>query len=114
MALQSRLPTINKRIRQAVRDALEESANDVANTARALAPIDPRDPAPGALKASIRTHVRRREAEVTAGDEVAYYARFVEHGTRHASAHPFLVPAAEMHREAVVRKMVAAIRGACE
>lgn len=93
--------------RATLRRALLKAVNPVAIVARSYVPDDPSTPAPD-LKSSIgvatqltRRHrgAKRNEVEVyvgptrTAGRAVLNYASFVEFGTLHATAHPYLRPA---------------------
>jgi TP901-1 ORF40-like protein. len=100
---------ITQEIETAAMDRLEEVANRVAEKARAYCPVGqisrPQRPGskswtervPGTLKSSIR--VRRLKGDpkldvrVYAGNERAYYSRFVERGTVKMKAKPFLRPA---------------------
>lgn len=92
------------------REHLEEAAlfgaQPVVETAKALAPIleqPHKDRIPGALKASIMAKLRPRRdptyaliaiGPVKQGSTLdAFYARWVEFGTRYIAAQPFLRPA---------------------
>lgn len=100
---------ITQEVEAAAMDRLEEIMNRVADKARAHCPVGtisrPQRPGskywtervPGTLRNSIR--VRRLKGDpnldvrVYAGNERAYYAGFVEHGTVKTKAKPFLRPA---------------------
>ena len=90
-----------------LRRSLVKAAQPIADAARAMAPDDPRTPAPD-LKSSIavatqltRRHRREKENEVEvyvgptaqAGRSVLNYASNVEFGTFRAAPHPYLRPA---------------------
>lgn len=50
------------------------------------------------------------EAWVTAGNDEIDYAKYMEFGTRHAAAHPYLRPALAETRQEIVSRIAAAIR----
>jgi HK97 gp10 family phage protein len=83
-------------------------ADLVAESARARVPIG----STGRLQRSIHTEHGEDGVEVLAGDRDVFYGRFVEHGTRYAAPHPFLVPALEENREKIQALIAAAIRDA--
>jgi HK97 gp10 family phage protein len=59
-------------------------------------------------------HVDREESKkyyVVAGDTDVFYGHMEEFGTRHSSAHPFLVPALEANRDTALATFKAALRG---
>lgn len=69
----------------------------------------------GGLRNSIRAWSPERsgsdaEVWVTAGNEDVDYAKYMEFGTRHAAAHPFLRPALAESRSEIVSRIAAAIR----
>lgn len=86
-----RLEAIEARTTLALSRAVEETARNIEAGAKARAPMRT-----GNLRASIQTHrTGLHEAEVRVGAE---YGTFVEHGTRHTAAKPFLAPAVEAER----------------
>lgn len=89
-ALKRRLAAFTAETKAEVRKALDASADEMVATARALAPVDEGD-----LRASIRKADGDHELEVSvlAGDERAFYARFVEFGRAGQPARPFFWPA---------------------
>jgi HK97 gp10 family phage protein len=109
----------------ALRRALVKAAQPIADAARAMAPDDPRTPAPD-LKSSIavatqltKRHRAEKESEVEvyvgptvqAGRSVLNYASNVEFGTFRAAPRPYLRPA--FHAESgkvmeILRKELAA------
>jgi HK97 gp10 family phage protein len=95
--LKSRLPDIAAGLRRRVIVATEQGAELVAQKAKARVPIES-----GSLRNAI--HVERDGADVyvVAGDREAFYGHMVEHGTRHSAPHPFLIPALEESRDAIL------------
>lgn len=89
------------------RRVLREMADKIADDARGRVPVDT-----GLLKNSIKLSVSKRqlEASVSAGGKVrgkdAYYAQFVEFGTKHSPAQPFLYPAGRAHEKETEEKLV--------
>jgi len=98
---------IPDRVRRRARAAMEKGAGEIVALARSFCPVDS-----GALRASIgwtwgdppegslTLAVARSGAEkggeritVYAGDSTAFYARWVEFGTRAAAPSPFFFPA---------------------
>lgn len=78
----------------AIDAGVQETAEQVEETARSLVPVDT-----GALRTSIETFGAGGSGErtVEAGQGLGY-AAFVEYGTDKAPAQPFLTPAAEQNR----------------
>ena len=97
-ALKAKIAKIPQAARAELAKELDRSANDIASLARGLAPMDH-----GALKNSIHVEPGRTELsrKVIAGDEIAYYARWVEFGHGHAKARPFFFPAYRALRRAI-------------
>lgn len=93
----------------------QQSAEDCAQIARSLVPVDT-----GALRDSIKV-VKDSElgwAVEVGDDEAVGYAHFVEYGTVHQSALPFITPASEQTRSPfllnmgeVPEKVVETLRG---
>lgn len=113
--LMNRFPEIIAELRPRVGAAVKTGAEVIAEDAARRVP----DPSPqgAGLIASIRVE-REDVAEyaVNAGDNEAFYAKWVEFG--HAArgggevpAHPFMVPAAEANEENVEALVTAALRG---
>lgn len=78
------------RVEHAAREGLKQTADKIAEDARARAPVDT-----GTLRASIATHEEGEIIEVVA---TADYAAYVEFGTQDASPEPFLRPAIQQAR----------------
>jgi HK97 gp10 family phage protein len=106
-----------KELRQAPKEAkkevigvLREAARDIQQDARTRCPVDT-----GTLQKSIRYSVSKKklEARVSAGGKVAgvdaFYAPFVEYGTKHAPAKPFLFPAARAREKQTTEELEEAL-----
>lgn len=119
--LNRRLAAIPVAVREAVKPALETSANEMAETMRKLAPEDT-----GALKDSItvtpggqRTPaysqpggsqtVPENAVAITAGNTDVRYAHLAEYGTEDASPQPFFWPAFRLYRQRAQRRISRAI-----
>ncbi|NSL22840.1 HK97-gp10 family putative phage morphogenesis protein [Agrobacterium tumefaciens] len=115
--IKQRLNAIPKNVRAAMVPELLKSGNDLAVTARILAPRDS-----GALQDSIavtpggsntppystpggRVTVPELAVAVTAGNKDARYAHLVEHGTQEAAAQPFFWPAFRLLRKKITGRI---------
>lgn len=100
------LASVPDRVRVLSADAVAVSTFSLAQTARAMAPRDT-----GALKQAIvskSTGLSGRvglSPDVINGRRPEVYWRFVEFGTVHVPARPFFRPAAELEREAFIKRM---------
>ena len=102
-------------VQQEAREVLKDQAKVIRDDARSRCPEDT-----GTLKKSVRSSVSRKglNASVSAGGKVqgkdAYYAQFVEFGTKHSPAQPFLYPAGRAHEketeEMLVKVLTDAVR----
>lgn len=95
------------RVEAAARRAMEQGAEELVAMMRRLAPVKSGQlrasigwawveaPAGAAVLAESETKSRGLRIVVYAGgdDDYAFYARFVEFGTKNAKAHPFFFPA---------------------
>lgn len=94
--LQARMNAIPKKVRAAVKPAIEKSAQEIVSKAKALAPVDsgalrnsigyalgdgPATRATGAFRISTKAADPDLRAVVFAGNDDAYYARWIEFGT---------------------------------
>lgn len=81
-AIKKRLDAIPAQVRQEIAAAQNQNAQEMVALAKSLAPKKT-----GALQASIRSEAGKTDlsVKVVAGDADAYYARFVEFGTRGSS-----------------------------
>lgn len=110
--LQRRLEAIPDRVREAVKPSLVQSADELADMMRRLAPDDPATDAPD-LKSSIAVTAPGEttpaysqpggskvagelEAIVTVGNEDVRYPHLQEYGTAHHDAQPFFWPAVRL------------------
>ncbi len=122
--LQRRLLAIPRDVVEAGGKAAQRQAEQIAATARALAPEKTGD-----LKRSISVTpagqqtpaysqpggsmtVASNAAAVTAGDTDVRYPHLVEYGSRNANARPFFWPAVRLHRKRSQKAIKAAIRRA--
>ena len=84
-----------KRMRRGERmtkTAVQNTAKDIAAGAQRRVPVDT-----GHLKASL--HVDKLDDLAALVSTDVHYAKFVEYGTRHMGAQPYLIPAAEAARK---------------
>lgn len=105
-ALKRKLAAMQVAAKREIEKELDRSANDVAALARSLAPVEE-----GALKASIKVEPGRHELarNIVAGDETAFYARWVEHGHKEGgkfvAARPFFFPAWRALRRSIKTRL---------
>ena len=87
--LKRRLAKLPKKMKAEVKVALEKSADELVAMQRRLVPVDQGD-----LRDSIQKRDGNHElsVEVVAGSDKAFYATFVEFGTRERPAQPFFFP----------------------
>jgi HK97 gp10 family phage protein len=108
MGLTSRLPEIIAGLESAMREVELAGAEKIAEAARERVPFDPDTPE------HLRDHIHVKETEegvyVVAGDNEAFWGDWVEHGTVHSAAQPFLVPSLEENRAPIEAAALAAIR----
>jgi len=107
--------------REAIRPALMQSGNELADLMRQLAPEDT-----GALKASIAVTgpgqstppysqpggsrvAGETEVLITAGDADTRYPHLVEHGTSEAEAQPYFWPAYRLLRQRLLGRIKRAV-----
>jgi len=133
----ARLNRVSSRMRLAAADAMEKGAEELVEAMKRLAPVlkepDSRRRA-GALRDSIgwtwgdaprgalvidRFDAGRETADmritIYAGGKEAFYARFVEFGTRTGSpAQPFFYPAYRAHRRRIRARIAREIRKAIQ
>jgi HK97 gp10 family phage protein len=124
--LQQRLAAIPKRVKEQVRPALVQAAEEVAATQRRLAEAS-RDTGdlidsiavtpPGASTPAYSQPGGSRvagenEALVTAGNDAVRYPHLVEYGTAHAAAQPFFWPGFRLVRKRAANRVKRVIRNA--
>jgi len=103
----SRIPAIVVALPEAISEALESGAEDVADGARERVPVDHGD-----LRDSIHTEPddAGNGFYVVAGNSDVFYGHMVEHGTVKRGPHPFLIPALEANAAGLVTKVGAAVK----
>lgn len=101
----SALADIAAHLEPVLEAALDDAAVRVRSEAQALAPGS------GALRASIEI-VAGADPLTTRVVAGAPYAKFVEFGTRHVAARPFLHPALALEKPRLVAALSAALAGA--
>lgn len=110
MSYKSRLPEIAAELEAKLNAVGKLAAETVVVGAKANLALGP---PPVHLKDDDHIHVEPHGSGdflVVAGDSETFYGNIVEHGSVHASAHPFLVPAAEATRPEVDRIAKIALR----
>ncbi len=99
--LKRQLKRLDTKVRTSiVRSGLREGAKVAKQAAEAKAPVDS-----GFLRDNIKIKTRKRGDKITAivgFAEDAYYGRFIELGTKHMSAKPFLRPALDENQRQIV------------
>jgi HK97 gp10 family phage protein len=103
----NRLPEIIARLQPEVDRAVQEAARSVVADAKARVPVDT-----GRLRDAIHIEVDVDGVYVIAGDRKAWYGHIVEHGSVKQPPHPFLVPALEDNRAAIIAAVGLALRRA--
>ncbi len=106
---QAWVENLPKAITREMRTAVEEAANEVADAMRRIVAVDQGD-----LRDSITVTMddQALRATISAGGRKAFYARFVEYGTKAKSAQPFFWPMFRARRQAIKRRLAAAFRKA--
>lgn len=93
VTLTSKIPRLRKELRKRAGQVVRKAALDIEAHAKTLAPVDT-----GALRNSIQMQpTGELSAEVAVGVD---YGLYVEMGTIHMAAQPFLTPAVERVRPA--------------
>jgi HK97 gp10 family phage protein len=119
--LKAKLAAIPKEARAEIHKALDKSATEMVETAQSFAPVKT-----GALRNSIGKTFGEYAADnpnvrgvtagggvgdpdltvtIHAGDQEAYYAAFVEFGTKAAPAHPYFFPAWRLLKKRVLSRI---------
>jgi HK97 gp10 family phage protein len=95
ITIYNKLPSMAALLRKNVAKSTEDRANEGADIARGLCPVDT-----GALRDSIRVEKDEELGwSIVAGDGGAIsYGQYVEFGTVKMAAQPFLTPASEQMR----------------
>lgn len=101
VTLQNRFPEIIATLNPKLDVALGESAHEIEAKAKLRAPV-----ATGRLRDAIHTdRTSQMRYRVVAGDDDVFYAHFLEFGTVHGPAHPFLIPAFEESVDDALRRI---------
>lgn len=103
--LKSRLPEIAAQLDPKVKAATYKGAKLVE--AGAQAGVEVRT---GALRAAIHVEEVPGGYSVVAGNREVYWGHFLEFGTSHSAAEPFLIPALEGNRDNITRLIGEALR----
>lgn len=104
--LQKKLNAMPKSVKQEIRKALEQSAEEIVSLAKSLVPVDKGDlrdsigwtygdvPKGSIALGSVRASELTGDLTITvyAGNNEAYYARWIEWGTQNMQAQPFFFP----------------------
>lgn len=104
--LKSRLPQITAEMHGRVTAAVRAGAKAVESEARSRVPV-----ASGDLRDAIHVEQDGDDVKVIAGDHRVFYGHLVEFGTSRTPARPFLIPALESRREAIVDLVDKALKG---
>ena len=104
--LNRRIATIPASMRGAVQPALDKSAEELVGKIKHLAPIDEGDLRDSAEARSGGHELART---VTVGDDVAYYARWVEFGTPTHTPQPYFFPAYRLLRKRLSNRIKRAV-----
>ena len=107
--LKSRLPAIAAELHGLVEAALQPGAHLIADAAKQRAPVET-----GELRDAIHVDTQPEGVYVIAGDNKVFWGHLVEHGTSHSAPEPFLVPALEANRKAVVKLAKQALKRGLE
>ncbi|MCB1522492.1 MAG: HK97 gp10 family phage protein [Rhodoblastus sp.] len=119
--LAQRMAAIPKAVKDAVKPALIKSGDELAASARSLAPEDT-----GALRNSIAVTqpgqatppysqpggsrvAGETEVLITVGDTQVRYAHLVEYGTKQAHAQPYFWPAFRLNRKRIQNRLKRAV-----
>ena len=122
--LRKKMAALSKLVEQRGREAMEKSADEIVSMMKRLCPVDKgelRDSIgwtwgeiPSGAIAIAESEPRTDNIRLTifAGDEVAYYARWIEFGTVKMSAQPFFFPAYRALRRRTKRRIATVTRKA--
>jgi HK97 gp10 family phage protein len=117
--IEQRLKAIPVAVRAAVMPAMEKSAEEIVAAAKTLCPVNS-----GTLRDSIgwtwgdapegsivlaSSQAGALRITIYAGDDDAFYARWVEFGTSHSLPEPFFLPSYRLFKKRVARRIKRAI-----
>jgi HK97 gp10 family phage protein len=100
----SRIPAIVADLPSTVKDALEESADAIAEGAKSRVPVDTGD-----LRDAIHVEEIENGFSVVAGDDDVFYGHIVENGGVNTPPRPFLIPAFEAERDNLLERVAEAL-----
>ncbi|WP_283195494.1 HK97-gp10 family putative phage morphogenesis protein [Rhizobium sp. AN80A] len=115
-----------KRVEEATRAAMEKSAEELVSMMKRLAPIDTGDlqmsiswtwgdaPDGAVVVGESAEDSRGLKITIYAGSKAAYYARWVEFGTKEQPAHPYFYPAYRALRKRIKSRTVRAMKKAIQ
>jgi HK97 gp10 family phage protein len=117
--IERRLKAIPVAVKAAVMPAMETSANEIVAAAKALCPVDSGDlrdsigwtwgDAPEGSIVLASTEGGALRITIYAGDDDAFYARWVEFGTVKLQSHPYFLPAYRLLKKRSARRIKRAI-----
>lgn len=102
----NRLPTITAAMDAAIKTAVAKAGHDVQAAAQARCPVRT-----GTLRRSITTQIAANGYSATIGPSVDY-GIYVEYGTAHMGARPYMRPAAELVAPKLAHDISSALQGA--
>ena len=115
-----------KRVEEALKPAMEKSAEELVSMMKRLVPVDRGDlqmsiswtwgdaPEGAVVVAESGEDSRGLKITVYAGSKAAYYARWVEFGTKEQPAHPFFFPAYRSLRKRIKSRTTRAMKKAVQ
>jgi HK97 gp10 family phage protein len=115
-----------KRVEEATRAAMEKSAEELVAMMKRLAPIDTGDlqmsiswtwgdaPDGAVVVGESAEDSRGLKITIYAGSKAAYYARWVEFGTKEQPAHPYFYPAYRSLRKRIKSRTTRAMKKAIQ
>lgn len=115
-----------KRVEEATRAAMEKSAEELVAMMKRLAPIDTGDlqmsiswtwgdaPDGAVVVGESSEDSRGLKITIYAGSKAAYYARWVEFGTKEQPAHPYFYPAYRSLRKRIKSRTTRAMKKAIQ
>ncbi len=112
--------SIPRAVRRHIRAALEKSANEIVALAKRFVPVDEGDlrdsigwtwgdPPSGTVTLASSDGFGSERITIFAGDNKAFYAAWVEFGTKVAAAHPYFFPAYRFRKKTVKRRISRAL-----
>ena len=108
--LKSRLPGIIAELQPRVSRAVRQGAEEISETAQRNLIAGGHNRTGDLLGAIHVERVGPAEYSVVAGDGDVFWGHFLENGTDVAPPYPFLMPAAEEHREDIADKVQTVLR----